>query len=98
MVLWTVITAAVNVWQIFAPKTVKPVPVTLAELQSSPDLSAYGTITWSAAPQPSLVPDAATAAKIAGFTPPKVTTLPAGISRTVPHRARPPPVCGFKFH
>src|SRR6266571_4722206 len=33
LVLGAVITASVNVSQIFAPKTVKPVPVTLAELQ-----------------------------------------------------------------
>jgi hypothetical protein len=97
LVLGTVITASVNVSQIFAPKTVKPVPVTLAELQSLPDLSAYGTVTWSVAPQPSLVPDAATAAQIAGFTPPKVTNLPAGISSTVTYGAMPQAVGVFKF-
>src|SRR5256885_1641535 len=40
-VLAAVITASANVSQIFAPKTDKPVPVTVAELESLPDLSAY---------------------------------------------------------
>ncbi len=97
LVLGAVITASANVSQIFAPKTVKPVPVTLAELESLPDLSAYGTVTWSVAPQPSLVPDAASAAQIAGFTAPQVANLPAGISRTVTYGAMPQAVGVFKF-
>jgi hypothetical protein len=87
LVLGAVVTASVNVSDIFAPKTVTPVPVTMADLQSLPDLSSYGTITWSVPPQPALVPDAATAASIAGFPAPSVGTLPAEISKTVTYGA-----------
>jgi len=96
-VLAAVITASANVSQIFAPKTVTPVPVTVAELESLPDLSAYGTITWSKAPQPSLVPDAATAASIAGFPAPKAGSLPDSVSKTVSYAAMPQAVGVFTF-
>ena len=87
LVVGAIVTASVNVSDIFAPKTVTPVPVTMADLQSLPDLSSYGTITWSVPPQPALVPDAATAASIAGFPAPSVGTLPADISKSVTYGA-----------
>jgi hypothetical protein len=97
VVLAVVATASVNVSQIFAPKTVEPVPVTVAELQSLPDLSAWGTVTWSQKPEPQLVVDAAAAAKVAGFQPPSVRGLPAGVSSTVTYAAMPQATGVFTF-
>jgi hypothetical protein len=68
----------------------------MADLQSLPDLSAYGTITWSKAPQPALVPDAATAASIAGFPPPNAT-LPSDISKDISYAAMPQATGVFTF-
>jgi hypothetical protein len=92
-----IVTASANFSQIFAPTKVTPVPVTVAELESLPDLSTYGTIAWSHQPEPAIVPDAATAAKIAGFAPPKVGNLPAGVSTNVTYGAMPQAVGTFTF-
>jgi hypothetical protein len=92
-----VATASVNVSQIFAPKTVTPVPVTLAELQTLPDLSAYGDITWSQQPTPQVGLSKADAEKVAGFAVPKVGSLPAGISSTVTYAAMAQATGVFKF-
>jgi len=92
-----VATASVNVEQIFAPKTVTPVPVTLAELQTLPDLSAYGDITWSQQPTPQIGLSKADAEKVAGFSAPNVGSLPAGISNTVTYAAMAQSTGVFKF-
>jgi hypothetical protein len=97
VVLAVVATASANVLQIFTPKTVEPVPVTVAELQTLPDLSAWGTVTWSQEPQPQIVVDAASAAKIAGFQPPATGTLPEGVSTTVTYAAMPQATGVFTF-
>ena len=91
------VTASVNVSQIFAPKTVTPVPVTLADFQSLPDLSTYGDITWSQQPQPSVGITKAEAEKIAGFSAPNAATLPAGTSSTVTYGAMAQTTGVFKF-
>ncbi len=87
VVVAVVATASVNVIPIFAPKTVTPVPVTLADIQSLPDLSAYGTVTWSQQPQPQQVANAAEAKTVAGFDAPKAGNLPATVSSTVTYFA-----------
>jgi len=92
-----VATASVNVEQIFAPKTVTPVPVTLADLQTLPDLSAYGDITWSQQPTPQIGLSKAEAEKVAGFSVPKVASLPAGVSSTVTYAAMAQSTGVFKF-
>jgi hypothetical protein len=92
-----VATASVNVEQIFAPKTVTPVPVTLAELQTLPDLSAYGDITWSQQPTPQIGLSKADAEKVAGFSAPTVNSLPAGTSSTVTYAALSQATGIFKF-
>jgi hypothetical protein len=92
-----VATASVNVEQIFAPKTVTPVPVTLAELQTLPDLSAYGDITWSQQPTPQIGLSKADAEKVAGFSAPKVGSLPTGVSSTVTYAAMSQSTGVFKF-
>ena len=92
-----VATASVNVSQIFAPKTVTPVPVTLAELQTLPDLSAYGDITWSQQPTPQIGLSKADAEKVAGFAVPNLGKLPAGVSSTVTYAALAQSTGVFKF-
>ena len=87
VVVAVVATASVNVIPIFAPKTVTPVPVTMADLQSLPDLSAYGTVSWSQKPQPQQVANAAEAQSVSGFAAPKAGTLPAGVSSSVTYFA-----------
>jgi len=96
-VLAVAVTAAVNVSTIFAPQTVTPVPVTLADFQSLPDLSSYGDITWSQQPQPSVGITKAEAEKIAGFSAPNAGTLPSGVSSTVTYGAMPQTTGVFKF-
>jgi hypothetical protein len=94
-----VATASVNVSQIFAPQTVTPVPVTLAELQTLPDLSAYGDITWTNQPTPQIGITKLKAEEVAGFSVPNVDagTLPAGISSTVTYAAMGQTTGVFKF-
>ena len=87
VVVAVVATASVNVIPIFAPKTVTPVPVTLADIQSLPDLSAYGTISWSQQPQPQQVANAAEAKTVTGFAAPTAGTLPGGVSSSVTYFA-----------
>jgi hypothetical protein len=95
--LAVVVTASVDALQIFKPTTVTPVPITKAELQSLPDLSAYGTISWSVKPQPQIVTDQAAAEKVAGFAAPRVGTLPSTISTTVTYAAMPAATGVFTF-
>jgi hypothetical protein len=92
-----VATASVNVSQIFAPQTVTPVPVTLAELQTLPDLSAYGDITWTHQPTPQIGITKAKAEEVAGFSVPNARALPAGISSTVTYAAMAQTTGVFKF-
>jgi hypothetical protein len=73
------------------------VPVTLAELQTLPDLSAYGDITWAQQPTPQIGLSKAAAEKVAGFSVPNVGTLPAGISSTVTYAAMAQATGVFKF-
>ena len=39
----------------FTPQTLTPVPVTMADMESLSQLSAYGTISWTKQPQPQIV-------------------------------------------
>src|SRR4029077_13200717 len=79
------------------PKTVQPVPVTFADLQSLSSLSAYGTVTWSTKPQPQVVLTAADAKAISGLDVPVVAKLPAGVSSAVTYAAMPGAVAVFTF-
>jgi len=97
VIVAVVATASVNFEQIFAPKTVTPVPVTLAELQTLPDLSAYGDITWSQEPTPQIGLSKADAEKVAGFSAPNVGRLPTGVSSTVTYAAMAQSTGIFKF-
>jgi hypothetical protein len=82
---------------LFAPTTVTPVPVTVADMQSLSELSAYGTVTWTTEPQLQVVTTAAEAATISGLKPPVVATLPAGVSSTVTYAAMSKAVAVFTF-
>lgn len=80
----------------FEPKTLQPVPVSVADLQSLSGLSAYGTFAWTTEPTPQIV-SAATAAKVFGRDVPIVRTLPHGVSTTVTYAAMPQAVGVFTF-
>ncbi|MGH7764795.1 MAG: anti-sigma factor family protein [Candidatus Dormibacteraceae bacterium] len=82
---------------VFAPSTLTPVPVTLADMQSLSQLSAYGTITWSKQPnvQVATTPDEAKSAT--GLTIPTVGPLPNGVSSTVTYVSITQAVAVFTF-
>ena len=72
---------------VFAPNTLTPVPVTLADMQALSELSAYGTISWTTKPDLQIVTSAAEAESISGLKPPTVKSLPAGVSSNVTYGA-----------
>jgi hypothetical protein len=90
------ITAFANILPLFQPKTVQPVPVTFADLQSLSSLSAYGTLTWSTKPQPQVVLSAADAKSVSGLDVPAFK-VPVGVSSTVTYAAMPQAVAVFTF-
>ena len=74
-------TAAANDWlQIFRTEQIAPVSITTDDLVALPDLSAYGDLALTGAPDVHEVPDAADAAAETGLDVPEVTLLPRGIS------------------
>ena len=97
VVLALVVTAFVNILPLFQPKTVQPVPVTVADIQALSALGDYGTITWSQQPQPQVVLSAADAQAVAGFKAPVASYLPAGMSSTITYAAMPKAVAVFTF-
>ena len=97
VVLAVIATASADVAQIFAPTQVKPVPVSVADLQSLPDLSTYGTFAWSKEPQPQIGVTKANAEQVAGFSAPEAGTLPAGVSTNVSYIVVPQAVATFTF-
>jgi hypothetical protein len=97
VVLAVIATASANVAQIFAPTQVKPVPVTVADLQSLPDLGTYGTFAWSKEPQPQIGVTALDAEKVAGFPAPRAVNLPAGVSSNVTYAVVSQGVATFTF-
>src|SRR6267143_1842213 len=98
VVLALVVTAFANVLPLFQPKTVEPVPVTVADIQALSSLGDYGTLTWSKNPQPHVVLSAADAGAIAGFKAPAASYLPSTISSsTITYAAMPQAVAVFTF-
>lgn len=91
------VAAAQNYNLFYSPTTVTPVPVTLADMQSLSQLSAYGTITWTTQPLLQVATSAADAQSISGLTPPVVAKLPPGVSSTVTYAAMPQAVAVFTF-
>ncbi len=91
------ITAFANILPLFQPKTVQPVPVTVADLQALSALSEYGTLTWSKQPNAQIVLTAADAKAVSGLDVPVVAKLPAGVSSTVTYAAMPGAVAVFTF-
>ena len=78
----------------FEPKTLQPVPVSVADLQSLSGLSAYGTFAWTKEPTPQIV---TSAAEVSGLDVPVVRTLPVGVSTTVTYAAMQQAVGVFTF-
>ncbi len=74
------VTAAVNVSNIFQPQTVKPVPISVADLESLPKLGTYGDFKWTQQPTPAVGVSKADAEKVAGFSAPDASSLPAGVT------------------
>ena len=73
--------AAANDWlPIFRTQRVEPVSITTGDLVALPDLSAYGTLVVSRAPNVREVPDAAAAKAETGLDVPRVTDLPRGVA------------------
>jgi hypothetical protein len=71
----------------FQPTRVQPVPITLNDLEALSQLGQYGTMKWTTEPNLQVTPSAADAATMAGFQPPVVSKLPAGVSSTVTYGA-----------
>jgi hypothetical protein len=97
MLVALVVTAFANILPLFQPKTVEPIPVTVADVQALSALSEYGTLTWSEQPQPQVVLSAADAEKVSGLHVPVVSKLPDGVSSTVTYGAMPKAVAVFTF-
>lgn len=81
----------------YQPSTVTAVPVTVADMQSLSELSAYGTIAWTTQPQLQVVTSAAEAESVSGLKAPAVASLPAGVSSHVTYVAMPQAVAVFTF-
>jgi hypothetical protein len=81
----------------FTPQTLTAVPVTMADMQSLSQLSAYGTVSWTKQPQPQIVTSADDAHNSSGLPVPKVATLPTGVSSTVTYAAMGQATAVFTF-
>ena len=88
---------ATGVLNVFQPKTVEPVPISVADLQALSALADYGTLTWTTEPQPQIVVTAAEAEKVTGLHAPVVGQLPSGVSTNVTYGAIPKAVAVFTF-
>src|SRR5258706_8626928 len=91
------VTAIAQGGNTFTPQTITPVPVTMADMESLSQLSAYGTITWTKQPQPQIVTSADEAHPISGLPVPKVAALPTGVSSTVTYAAMGQATAVFTF-
>lgn len=81
----------------FTPQSLTPVPVTMADMESLSQLSAYGTVSWTKQPQLQVVTSAAEARTVSGLKVPSVASLPSGVSTTVTYAAMPQAVAVFTF-
>lgn len=97
IVALVVTAAAPAVLSFFQPKSIQPVPVSVADLQSLSGLSAYGTFAWTKEPTPQIVTSAAEAATVSRLHVPVVGTRPSGVSATVTYAAMPQAVGVFTF-
>ncbi|WP_346622425.1 hypothetical protein [Blastococcus montanus] len=80
--------AAANDWlPIFQTERVDPVELTSTDLVQVPDLSAYGDLQFTEAPEPEQVADAATAQERTGLAVPQVGELPEGVTGDPAHLA-----------
>ncbi|HUZ88101.1 MAG TPA: hypothetical protein VNF26_14235 [Candidatus Baltobacterales bacterium] len=82
---------------VFAPSSVTPVPVTLADMQALSQLSSYGTVTWTEKPQLQVGSPAVDTAKVSGLQFPKVGSLPQGVSSNLTYVAMSQGVVEFTF-
>ena len=86
LTLLTLSGVAETILTIFEPKQVTAVAITPTDIQTAiSDLRSFGTLTWSAQPNPYPVPDAQTAAKESGLAVRVAGTLPAGVTAAMAH-------------
>ncbi|MEO9048297.1 MAG: hypothetical protein ABI334_01615 [Candidatus Dormiibacterota bacterium] len=90
-------TAIAEGGNVFAPNTVTPVPVTVADMQALSELGAYGTFSWTTKPQLQVVTGAVEAASASGLRIPTVAKLPHGVSSTITYGAMTKAVAQFTF-
>ncbi len=82
---------------LFTPKQFVAVPVTQGEMQTLPDLAAYGTMTQNAAAKPQRVDDAKAAQEAAGIPVLAPATLPSSIPNTPSYYVMPAHTNSFTF-
>ena len=81
----------------YSPNSVTAVPVTVADVQSLSQLSAFGSVSWTTQPQLQIVNSAAEAEGISGLKPPVASSLPAGVSTHITYAAMTKAVAVFTF-
>ena len=96
LIIALVVTAGVAQVIFFQPQTIKPVPVSVADLQSLSGLTEFGTFEWTTKPQPQIVTSADEAAKVSGLAVPAVD-VPSTVSKTITYAAMPKAVGVFTF-
>jgi hypothetical protein len=90
--------AAANDWlQVFRTEQITPVTISEADLLTLPDLSAYGDVRMTQAPDIREVADAAAAEKASGLPVPQVGALPRGVTGAPVYRAAKPVKAVFTF-
>jgi hypothetical protein len=77
----------------FQPTKVKPVPITLSDLEALSQLGEYGTLTWTQEPNVQITPTAPTG----DLQAPVVSKLPAGVSTNVTYASMSKAVATFTF-
>jgi hypothetical protein len=91
------VTAIASGDNIFSPKTITPVPVTVADLEALSQLGAYGDLTWTTKPNLQIAANKDEAQSVSGLTAPTVGKLPTGVSSTVTYAAMPKAEAVFTF-
>jgi hypothetical protein len=90
--------ASNGLWFSYHPTTVKPVPVTVADMQALSQLANYGTFSWTKQPNFQVATSAADASAAAnGLAMPSAKNLPSNISTTVTYAGMSEATAVFTF-
>lgn len=82
---------------VFQPKQIVPLPVSMSDLRSLPNLSDYGTMHSQQAPTPQREPDAAAAGAAAGMNVLVPAALPSGVPAAASYEVLPASSQSFTF-